>query len=119
MKDIAYHISAWAITLVLGLPIFGLAVWKRWRQARTSFLWRFILCFLLAVVLAPYVASEDFNGYTTVDIVPAVMMLAAFGFVTEHGALLAGVAGIFYILLASLVPLFIWSMILRIKKREL
>jgi hypothetical protein len=80
MTDIDYHISAWAIALAIGLPIFGLAAWKRWTHAKTSFLWRFILCVLLAVVLAPYVASEDFSGNTTVDIFPAAMWLLAFGY---------------------------------------
>jgi len=106
------------MTLAIGLPIFGLVAWKRWRIARTSFLWRFILCVLLAGIFAPYVASEDFGGYTTVDVIPAAMLLLAFGFISQHDAFTSGMAGIFYILLASLVPLFIWSAILRIRKQR-
>jgi hypothetical protein len=116
MTDIAYHFSAWAMTLAIGLPIFGLIAWKRWRLSQTSFLWRFILCVLLAGIFAPYVASEDFGGYTTVDVVPAAMLLLAFGFISQHDAYISGMADIFYILLASLVPLFIWTGILRIRK---
>jgi hypothetical protein len=121
MTDIAYHIPAWAITLTIGTPIFGIVAWKHWKQAQVSFRWRLILSVLLACLLAPYVLSEDFGGNVTVDIVPAVevaLFSVAAIFMSGLGETEGVVMGLFPILLVSSALLFIWSMILMIKKQR-
>jgi hypothetical protein len=106
MTDIDYHVRAWAITLAIGLPIFGVVVWKRWKRTQTSLFWRFSVCVLLGCLLAPYVISEDFGGNVTVDVFPAVYVVsfAASGW--------RAIRGLWPILLASLALLLFWSMIL-------
>lgn len=119
MTDVAYHIPAWALTLTIGAPIFGIVAWKHWRQAQASFRWRLILSVLLACLLTPYVLSEDFGGNITVDVVPAVevaLFSVAAIFMTGHDA--AGTVAMVAILVVSSALLFIWSMISRVQKQR-
>lgn len=115
MTDTEFHTLPWALTLAFGLPTLAVAAWKRWTHAQAAFRWRFAVCVLAACIIAPAVVIEDFGGVTTVDVFPAVMVLAlgTVGLFTgETNTVKDGAAyGLLPILVMSLVIVFLWSLI--------
>jgi len=120
MTDTEFHAAAWIITLAIGLPTLAVVVWKRWRHAQAAFLWRAVLCVVVACIFTPGIVIEDFEGNATVDVFPAAMAflsVPAGAFKGERGALVAGAGyGLLPILLVSLVLIAIGTMILKVGK---
>jgi hypothetical protein len=66
----------WIWTLAIGLPIFAVLTWCRWKQAQNALQWRIILCVIFACVIAPTVAEEDdWGNPRLIDISPAIATL--------------------------------------------
>src|ERR1044072_7190507 len=72
MTDTDLHWVAWLIVFAVGLPMLVFVMWKRRMQARSGLFWRAVICLIISGIIAPIGGSEDFGGFTTIDIFPAI-----------------------------------------------
>jgi hypothetical protein len=126
MTDTDFHWVVWLITVAIGLPMLAFSVWKRWKQAQSGFFWRAILCLIIASMITPFYCSEDFGGFTTVDIIPAAAVVPSgiLGMIIDGGHsslaefLEAVIVSLFPILFVSGLLAAVWSMLVRSRFRR-
>jgi hypothetical protein len=70
-----FHTTEWIWTFVIGFPLFATIARLRWQRARNSFLWRWILCVILACIVSPFIYFDTEGVPVIVDVIPAGMML--------------------------------------------
>jgi hypothetical protein len=107
-----FDVQSWLWTLLIGMPILVLAARRMLNRASASVLPRLVLCVMTACVFMP--VGIDFGGGLV--ILPAVVMIGYIITGGREGFRIAIDAGIFPIVLASLLLLGIWSMLLFIRK---
>lgn len=60
------------LTLAVGVPLLAFLLVRMWRRSKTSSLWRFIFCFVVACLVTPAGFS---NGHSEGGLLPVVFLL--------------------------------------------
>jgi len=121
MRDTDFHVISWIIVLAIGLPSLAIVIYKGRRHVQTAFLWRAVLCVIVACIFTPWILVEDIGGVVTVDVFPVVMgLLGAIKgvFMRERGALAAAGYALLPILFVSLLLILLCEAVISVKKRN-
>ena len=95
--------TAWLLSLGIGLPIFGAITWACWSRAKSSVLWRIVICLILACAIAPYVVVDsDIKALPAGLLVPAAYQAVRIGELDE-GFRLLGIASLCVIITTAVI----------------